>query len=182
MTKEALREQIKLKLHLYISTQKEAQQIVDQIEQIRASMESPRIAELDGMPRGSGGGSDALASLVDELAQLEAKYKDKLHRLHAAMEEVEDLIEHEALDTIERRVLRWRYIEGLIWEEVCVEMGYSWRQTHNIHSAALDKLVEAEMERLSIRPEPVVIGKVLSVNMDKDGGGLTVILKKEVET
>jgi hypothetical protein len=38
--------------------------------------------------------------------------------------------------------MRHRYLEGLTWEKVCVEMNYSWRQTHNIHARALDKLVD----------------------------------------
>ena len=37
----------------------------------------------------------------------------------------------------EQRVLRLRYIRGLKWEEVAVEMGYSWKQIHRIHSSAL---------------------------------------------
>jgi DNA-directed RNA polymerase specialized sigma subunit len=141
-----MREQIKKKLNSYNGIRWECKQIVEQIEQLRTTMESPRIQALDGMPRGSGGG-DAMASLVAELTRLEEKYRDKLHRLNAALEEVEDMIEHENLDTVERRLLRCRYIEGKVWEEVCVELGYSWRQTHRIHGAALDKLVDAGMEK-----------------------------------
>jgi hypothetical protein len=32
----------------------------------------------------------------------------------------------------------------MTWEEVCVRIGYSWRQTHNIHSRILDKLADEE--------------------------------------
>jgi hypothetical protein len=38
--------------------------------------------------------------------------------------------------------MRLRYLEGLGWEAVCVEIGYSWRQTHNIHARALAQLLE----------------------------------------
>ncbi len=37
----------------------------------------------------------------------------------------------------EQEVLRLRYILGMKWEEVAVKMGYSWKQTHRIHSSAL---------------------------------------------
>ena len=147
MDESQLREQIKEKLASYTGIRKECQDVEDQIEKIRSSMESPRVQALDGMPRGSGGG-DALAGLVDELKRLDEKYKDKLHRLHAALEEVEGMIEHESLDVTERLLLRYRYVRGLVWEEVCVKLNYCWRQTHNIHSRALDKLVAAEVERL----------------------------------
>lgn len=148
MTEITLRERIKQKLHRYNSIRHEAADIVSQIEQIREVMESPRMVELDGMPHGSGGGTDPLAGLIDELQALEAKYKDKLHRLHEAMAEVEDMAETESLDSTERRLLRYRYIKDLTWEEVCVKLGYSWSQTHRIHSGVLDKLEAAELERV----------------------------------
>jgi DNA-directed RNA polymerase specialized sigma subunit len=173
-----LREQIKQKLHSYNGAREECKQIDGQIAQIRTTMESPRIQAMDGMPRGSGGG-DAMASIVAELIHLEEKYRDKLHRLHTAMSEVEDLI-GSLDDPVERQVLRCRYIDGLIWEEVCVKLNYSWSQTHRIHGGALDKLVEAEIERQGIRFEPEVIGKVISVEVSPDGQGLTVTLEKEV--
>lgn len=140
-----LREQIKQKLHSYNGAREECKQIDNQLKELETAVTSPRIQAMDGMPRGSGGG-DAMTSIVAELVQLEEKYKDKLHRLHTAMAEVEDLI-GSLDDPVERQVLRCRYIEGLIWEEVCVKLAYSWRQTHRIHGAALDKLVDAEMKK-----------------------------------
>ncbi|MBO5917248.1 MAG: sigma-70 family RNA polymerase sigma factor, partial [Oscillospiraceae bacterium] len=63
--------------------------------------------------------------------------------LAAAQAAIEDRIE--ALEPRARKLMRHRYIEGLSWEEVCVAMCYSWRQTHNIHGAALDALLAAEV-------------------------------------
>jgi DNA-directed RNA polymerase specialized sigma subunit len=145
MTELELRERIKNDLHSYIDAKRECKQVEGQIEDIRATMESPRIQALDGMPRGSGGG-DAMTGIMAELAELEEKYKAKLHRLHAAMAQVEDMIDT-LEDTVERQVLRCRYIEGLIWEEVCVKLNYSWSQTHRHHAAALNKLVAREVSQ-----------------------------------
>lgn len=145
MTRDGLREQIKQKLHSYNAIRHECKQIVDQLKALETAATSPRIQALDGMPHGSGGG-DAMAGIVAELVQLEEKYKDKLHRLHAAMAEVEDMIDS-LEDPVERQVLRCRYIEGLIWEEICVKLNYSWSQTHRHHGAALDKLADAKMEK-----------------------------------
>lgn len=145
MSENQLREQIKRKLHSYNATRWECKQIEEQLEQLRATIEAPRSQAMDGMPHGSRGG-DAMAGIVAELVGLQEKYTDKLHRLNAALAEVEDMIDG-LEDPVERRLMRCRYIEGKVWEEVCVEMNYSWRQTHNIHSKALDKLVTAEMEK-----------------------------------
>ena len=40
-------------------------------------------------------------------------------------------------DGIECDILRKRYLEDKKWEEICVEIGYSWMQTHRLHSNAL---------------------------------------------
>ena len=37
----------------------------------------------------------------------------------------------------ERTLLRYRYIRGYTWEKIAAELGYSWRQAHNIHRSAL---------------------------------------------
>lgn len=148
MSENQTRELIKRKLHRYNHLRWEAAQIAEQIGQLRATAEAPRSQAMDGLPRSSGSG-DAMAGIVAELVQLEEKYMAKLHRLNVAMAEVEDMI-GSLEDPVERRLMRCRYIEGMVWEEVCVEMNYSWTQTHRIHGRILDKLVEAEM---GIRPE-----------------------------
>jgi hypothetical protein len=40
-------------------------------------------------------------------------------------------------------LIRLHYIEGRIWEEVCIEMAYSWMQVHRIHAKALEILKTA---------------------------------------
>ena len=121
MTKEEqIREQVKRKLYKYTDVRDECRQIADQLQQLETTITSPRVQALDGP-----GGGDAMTSLVAELVGLQEKYKAKLHRLNAALAEVEDLIG--ALDDpVERSLMRCRYIEGKVWEEVCVDLGYSW--------------------------------------------------------
>ena len=141
VTEKKKREHIKRKLSRYNSLTYERLQLEEQLARIEATATSPKVQALDGMPKGSSGG-DAMAGIVAELVSLEEKYKEKLSQIVAAQAEVENLIE--SLEPVERRLLRCRYLEGMVWEEVCVEMGYSWRQTHNIHARALDKLVAME--------------------------------------
>lgn len=133
------KDRLKKRLHAYIDRKRELEQIDRQIEQLRATIEAPRTQEMDGMPRGSGGG-DAMTAIVAELVDLQQKYEEKRLKLVVAQKEVEDLID--SLDPLERRLLRCRYIEGKFWEEICVEMNYSWAQVHRYHSEALNRLVE----------------------------------------
>ena len=52
--------------------------------------------------------------------------------------EIEKAIE--TLPSTERTIIRLYYIAGMKWEEVCVAIGYSWKQVHRIHGRALDML------------------------------------------
>ena len=93
MTEKEIREKLKKKLSSYNSIRWECKQLADELERLESTMTSPRVQALDGMPKGAGGGGDAMASVVAELMDLQARYKDKLHRLNAAMAEVEDIID-----------------------------------------------------------------------------------------
>lgn len=132
MTKEQLRAYRDIKL--------ERDKLALMIEEVEAVLYSPRSQRLDGMPRGG----SAPGSLVEEAAvkhtELLERYRQKVAELSAALVEIENAIE--VLDSRERTLVRLYYIQGLTWEEVCVDMSYSWRQVHRIHAKALEILKE----------------------------------------
>lgn len=132
------RDELKAQLHSYLDLKAEHRQLCKEIERIEAAMAAPKGAQLDGMPRSPGAGDPVLQAVTQHLALLE-RYQAQVAQLAAAQTEVEDMIEK--LDSLERRLMRHRYIEGLEWEAVCVAISYSWRQTHNIHARALDQLL-----------------------------------------
>ena len=129
------KEALKTKLLSYLDIKAERRQIEREI----ARLADPKGTNWDGMPRGSGGG-DVMAGIVAKRDALRRKYQAKLADLTAAQTEIEELIDN--LGPKERRLMRHRYLDGLEWEEVCVKMNYSWRQTHRLHSGILDKLLE----------------------------------------
>ena len=135
------RAEIKQQLHRYRDLKAEQAQIEEQLRRLT----DPRIPHLTGMPKGSGGSNDAMVNAVAQRIALQSRYWEQLEKLAQAAAAVEDMIE--SLSPMERRIFRCRYIEGKSWEAVCVAVGYSWRQAHNIHSAALDKLAEAYREK-----------------------------------
>lgn len=137
------RQDVKRRLSEYRLLKAEHAQIVEELERLEAAMTAPRASRITGMPRGGGGG-DQMGAKVEQHIALEEKYHALLEALAAAQLHVEGMIE--SLDPVERKLLRHRYVEGLSWEGVCVAMSYSWRQTHNIHARALDRLVEMEGE------------------------------------
>lgn len=138
------RQKVKKRLSEYLDVKREYAQILEKLKDIEAIMTSPRAQKLDGMPRGGSGG-DPMSALVSQHIALEEKYREQLWRLATAQGAVEDMIE--SLEPVERKLMRHRYIDGLTWERVCVAMSYSWRQTHEIHARALDKLAKKEESR-----------------------------------
>ena len=135
------REEIKQLLHQYRDLQAERAQIVEQLQRLT----DPRTPTLTGMPRGNGGNGDPMAGIVSKRLALQDRYWEQLEKLASAAAAIEDLIE--TLSPLERRLMRCRYIEGKSWEAVCIAINYSWRRTHELHAAALDKLVAAYNEK-----------------------------------
>lgn len=133
------KDELKMELHRYRDLEGERQQIAMELKRVETFMTSLRGPNMDGMPR-SPGISDPVLGVVSQHLALQERYRLQLEKLAAAQTAIEDMIE--GLEPMARKLMRHRYIEGLAWEEVCVAIGYSWRQTHNIHAKALDTLLE----------------------------------------
>jgi DNA-directed RNA polymerase specialized sigma24 family protein len=142
--REQLKNSIKKRLNSYTNIKRERQQIAMERERILARLQ-PGSQNLDGMPKSPGTG-DTLANSVAAAADLLTLYEAKAAELDRAQADIEGMIE--ALEPVERMLARFRYIDGHTWEEVCVDMAYSWRQVHRIHGRLLDRLVAAEIEKV----------------------------------
>lgn len=141
MTEQERKDALKKRLRRYTELEAERQQIAQELRRVEDRMNGPRGSNLDGMPRSPGAGDPVLAAVSQHIT-LQERYRAKLAELAAAQSAIEDMIE--TLEPMHRTLMRHRYIEGLTWEEVCVAIGYSWRQCHNIHAKALDTLLAAE--------------------------------------
>jgi DNA-directed RNA polymerase specialized sigma24 family protein len=141
MSEKERKEHLKRRLHRYRDLEAERVQIAQELKRVEDVMTAPRGPNMDGMPRSPGAGDPVLGVVSQHLA-LQERYSRQLEKLARAQSTIEDMIE--GLEPMTRRLMRHRYIEGLPWEEVCVAIGYSWRQTHNLHAKALDALLAAE--------------------------------------
>ncbi len=130
MTKERLRK--------YQTIKREREQLRQQLEELEAALYYPKIQQLDAMPGGGTKEGNPQENLIIHHLELQDRYKAKIEELAAEQLAIEEAIE--TLDAADRMLFRYRYIDGLKWEEVCVRIGYSWTQTHEHHKAALQKL------------------------------------------
>ena len=130
MTKEQLRR--------YQGIKKEQEQLRHQLAEVEAALYYPKIQHLTSQPGGGSHEGNPQEDLALHHIELQQRYREKLEELAAEQLAIETAIE--SLDQTARMLLRYRYIDGLKWEEVCIKMCYSWTQTHEIHGKALLKL------------------------------------------
>lgn len=136
-TEREKRQAIKRKLGLYKLLKQEQEQIEETINRMEAEMTAPRILTIDGMPKWQSS-EDPMLNYVIKRVELMDKYREKCTQLIDAQAEIETMIDN--LEPTERQLVRYRYLDGMTWEEVCVAMNYSWRQTHRIHSRLIGRL------------------------------------------
>lgn len=134
MTKERLR--------TYRDLRRELKQIEQKVEAMESALYSPKAQRLTGMPAAPASGGNAVEDLAAKHLELLGHYKKKKEELAEEQLAIEQAID--SLPYKERTLLRLYYVDGLTWEEVSVAMCYSWRQTHNIHGRALEKLKKEE--------------------------------------
>lgn len=73
--------------------------------------------------------------LTKERKQIEAELEE--------LRELKSVVKGQELDGMPKRMLlRYRYIDHMKWEEICVLMSYSWKQIHQIHNLALEQIKE----------------------------------------
>ena len=108
----------KEELNKYTETKREIEIIEDKIEYLKEKKTSIKSMVITDMPRGSNSENDRLGILLGEI------------------EEAISILD----DPIDRNIMRLRYLEGMKWEKICVEVNYRWAQVHRHHKSILEKI------------------------------------------
>lgn len=130
MTKEELMQ--------YGSIELEVKQIKERIEYLEEKKTSIKSQIITDMPVGNGESMDIL-TLITKIEDSQIELVKKQSKLVDIMESIEHAID-KLEDSTDRLILRSRYLQGKKWEEICVELNYSWRQIHRLHSNILKKI------------------------------------------
>ena len=130
MTKKEYLQQYK-RLDSYIESQ------VEELEKWRllATKVTPTYSD---MPSGSGG-DDKIQSAVehmDEIRKMLDQSIDEFVKLKTDIQEKLDAVEDISL----RMLLKYRYIDGLTFEQIAVNMNYSYQWICELHRRALQKI------------------------------------------
>jgi len=133
-------EQKKEYLSSYKNLCKKLRSLEDQLLSLREVEQSPKIQKLSDMP--SGGKQTDLSDIMVQIEVIFTKIVQKRTECIKKKLEIESCIA-DMKDGIESSLLHKRYIEFKTWEQICVEIDYSWRQTHYLHGKALTNFIIA---------------------------------------
>lgn len=122
----------------------EARWLRERIESMRATIDSPRIPELTGMPgshyASSGSAQERAADrYMDSMPQYEARYEDVMRRLRRIENAIDKLPDRE------RVVANWHIVNGMSYKVIASELDLSPSRVGDIMSMGY-KLLEAQDE------------------------------------
>ena len=129
MTKDDLKE--------YTSIKRELKQIQFKLKELEERKTSIKSQIISDMPRGGGDGKELLDILIG-IEDIIKKLNKKITKLIKKISEIEDTIEN--LDTIERLLIRYKYIENLKMFQIAEKMNYSERHLNRVHSDVLKRI------------------------------------------
>lgn len=126
-------------LRNYQAIKAELAQLREWLTEIEATLFYPQPQRLSGMPSAPSKDNDgALVSMTTRHMELQQRYLAKLAELEQAIQDAEDAIE--TLNPTDRRILRYKYLEGMTFEQIAEVMHYSRQGITKRHRNALDQL------------------------------------------
>lgn len=121
-------------LNLYQNALRKEKEILDEIHALKADQRFPEIASKDIPQSFMAEDLREYTALLNE--QINLLKQERLERalLRIKIEKSIRSMQNEE----EQRVLYLRYIAGLKWEDIEIEMAYSLRKVHYLHNEALE--------------------------------------------
>ena len=111
-------------------------QATERVERIRARLESGRMSNITGMPRGGASDwTDTANALIELERRVNARVRDMCRLKRLAMDAI-DQVEEACL----REVLELYYLDGYTWEQVAAAMQLDQRWIYRLHGRALLKV------------------------------------------
>lgn len=132
MTNNAVKE----KLLLYLDLKKELHDLRKRLRELEYALFSPGHTVADSVRKSKGRRSGM--SLADAHLDLQRRCQEKQAEILAAQLQFEKMIY--PLEPRERLLLRYRYLDGLHWDEISKKLDCNVSQAHRIHNSTLAEL------------------------------------------
>jgi DNA-directed RNA polymerase specialized sigma subunit len=125
-------------LKRYVLLDKEIDRKLEEVSRLRSKL--TKITTVPSpLPKGGGSIYGKTEEILVKIVDLEHEIDADVDRLVDMKKSIENAIAA-VEDDRERLLLQYRYLDGRTFEEIAVQMHYSWRQTHRLHSRALTNL------------------------------------------
>jgi len=128
----------KKELFAYRPIKKELNDLEKRIDELRKDARSPKGISYSDMPRGRGEPISSQQRYIEQLEELSDLYEDKKADFVETQIAIERAIS--SLPPELRLLMRYRYVDGLKWEEVNEKMHISHMTSVRMHKMALKKL------------------------------------------
>ena len=129
---------MKEELKKYRNINRECEQLNEQIIRLQSRILSPNGQAITDETSSGSVDHDSIGKVYGIIDTLQNKYFEKLLELCELQLSIEQAIE--SLDGTERVLMRYRYLEGLTWEELAEKMNYTRQWACHIHGVALKRL------------------------------------------
>ena len=120
------------------STYKEIDDLRDKISTLENMRLSPRSAAYGSERVQTSARGDVQADNIAKIDALLKRYNARLRACLNLIQEFENALEK--LDSRERRIMTYYYMDCMTWEAVCVEINISWMQLHRIRKEIIKKI------------------------------------------
>lgn len=125
----------KKELNGYYDLVRKTRNLKNNLDELRARMESIRVFQGGERVSASKKNTDTLEYYIDKCAALEAKIAANIWEMSAKQDEIEGKINE--LSGVYADILHKRYIERKSFEKIAVECNYNYRWTRRLHTRAL---------------------------------------------
>ena len=85
--------------------------------------------------------SSAVEEQVVRAMEIEERIRKQQAEVQRAMIDIMDAVDCLPVESIERLILEYRYIDCLSWKEICTVVGMSRTSCNKYHDGAIDKLL-----------------------------------------
>ena len=125
----------------YLSRYRRLNERIDRLleEQYRWKCLAMKVTQNFSPTPGGGESGSPIERPMDKVDELERKITQAIDELADIRMEIEAVLGQLEDDTL-RKLMEYRYIDGLTWEQVAEKMHYSWRHTCRLHGEALAKI------------------------------------------
>ena len=124
----------KAELNSYYDLYCKTRNLKQDLAELRERMSSVRITKYDDEPRGTAP-NDSIEELFDKLHEIESKIEQNIWAMSDRQLQLVEKIHK--LNGVYADILHKRYIERKKFEQIAVEVNYTWRQTQRNHKKAL---------------------------------------------